>query len=215
MTCKAPLSQVTADKPLAVELVSQFQTAATANSAWRWAPLRALMAEGRGSPSGTEMSALTCRKSVATTTGSPVTTKWCDPTAVLLVSLYKSTIQIRSASTAFIRLTKPIRDACISVSNTCSYPWPRSFSMTRCFERPSKASVYNHGDGQKDKYFNHNLQKLATGATIISLNGNLNWAAQWAGMWMLVTKNWTRGSYTDFNPRLEQKTTVKHRPIST
>lgn len=75
MTCKAPLSQLAADKPPAVEMVSQFQTIATASSASHWVPLHALMAEGRGSPSGTEMSALTCRNSVATTTGSPVTTK--------------------------------------------------------------------------------------------------------------------------------------------
>lgn len=70
--------------------------------------------------------------------------------------------------------------------------------MTMYFEGPSNASVNKHKDGQKDKYFNHYLQKLAMGATIISPNGNLNWAAQWAAMWMLVTKDWAKGSYTEF-----------------
>lgn len=55
-----------------------------------------------------------------------------------------------------------------------------------------------HRDGPKDKYFDRNLQKLEMGATIISPNGSLNWAAQWAALWMLAAKNWARGSYTDF-----------------
>lgn len=71
-------------------------------------------------------------------------------------------------------------------------------SMTRYFKGSSKASIYMHRNGPKDKYFNCNLQKLAMGATIISPKGNLKRAAQWAATWMLATKNWARGSYTDF-----------------
>lgn len=92
----------------------------TNSSAGCWAPLHVLMADSRGGPSGSETSLLTYRNPRAATTGSPVTTKLCDPNAVLVRSLFKSTIQIRSALPPFIRLTKPIRDACLTVSNACS-----------------------------------------------------------------------------------------------
>lgn len=139
MICKPPLLQLAADKPPALELVSQLQTAATANPAWHWVPLHALTAEGRGSPSGPEMSAVTCRNSEATITGSPVTPKWCDLTAVLLISPFKSAIQIRSAPQAFIRLTK------LSEALAFLYQIPAAIhnhevlNMTRYFKGPSKA----------------------------------------------------------------------------
>lgn len=167
----------------------------TNNSAGCWAPLHALMADSRGSPSGSETSLLSCRNPRAATTGSPVTTKWCDPNAVLVRSLFKSTIQIRSALPAFIRLTKPIRDACLTVSNTCSNAQSWNLEYEEVFQRVFQNSFLpSHRNSPKDKYFN---QKHVKRATIISPNGNLNWAAQWAAMWMLVTKNPARGSYTD------------------
>lgn len=116
MTCKAPLPQLTAAKAPAVELVSQLQTAAptTLLDAGLLSMLWWLTAEEA-------LQVLKCLFSPrATTTGSPVTTKWCGPAAVLVRSLFKSTIQIRSALPSFIRLAKPIRDACLTVSNICS-----------------------------------------------------------------------------------------------
>lgn len=107
----------------------------TNSSAGCWAPLHALMADSRGSPSGPEMPVLACRNSEATTTASPVTTKWCDPAAVLVRSLFKSTIQIRSALPAFIRLTEPNRGACISVSNTCSNAQSWNLEHDEVFQR--------------------------------------------------------------------------------
>lgn len=111
----------------------------TNNSAGCWAPLHALMADSRRSPSGPEMSVFTCRNPAATTTGSPVPTKWCDPAAVLVRSLFKSTIQIRSALPSFIRLTKAIRDACISVSNTCTNAQSWNLEYDEVFQRVSQS----------------------------------------------------------------------------
>lgn len=131
MTCKAPLPQLSADKAPAVELVSQLLTAAptTLLDAGLLSMLWWLTAEEA-------LQVLKCLfRPRATTTGSPVTTKWCGSAAALVRSFFKSTIPIRSALPAFIRLTKPIRHACLTVSNTCSNAQSWNLEYDEVFQR--------------------------------------------------------------------------------